>query len=211
MRICFIGDAAERPTCSSALDWRRGEGDGSADASSKWLGILLVADRCSFGSVRDSFSNSDQKHSVHTSLALTGVIHLLYFLPQVLQMATVRQVLTTIVSTISALLRDRLHAKRNHGFSFNGASTKHKPKLLDHVRDFGGDTPAAKVENYFFLWPIISPRSVRRSTRVRFFSITDVSNEMCGISQRCSAMNQIGFSVVIHCRGSNRARFTGRE
>ena len=198
MRICFIGDAAERPACSSALDWRRGEGDGSADASSKWLGILLVADRCSFGSVRDSFSNSNAKHWAHTPLALTGVSHLLYFLPQVLQMATVRQVLTTIVSTISALVRDRLHAKRNHGFSFNGASTKHKPKLLDHVRDFGGDTPAATGTNYFFcLWPSISPRNVRRSTRVRFFSIAGVSNEMCGISQRYSAMNQTGFSVVI--------------
>ena len=38
-----------------------------------------------------------------------------------------------------------------------------------------------------------------------------VSKEMCGISQRCSAMNQIGFSVVIQLRRSNRARFTGRE
>src|SRR6476646_1570768 len=37
------------------------------------------------------------------------------------------------------------------------------------------------------------------------------TNEMCGISQRCSAMNQIGFSVVIQLRSSNRARFTGRE
>ena len=52
---------------------------------------------------------------------------------------------------------------------------------------------------------------VRRSSRVRFFSIAGVSNEMCGISQRCSAMNQIGFSVVIQLRPSNRARFTGRE
>ena len=32
---------------------------------------------------------------------------------------------------------------------------------------------------------------------------------MCGISQRCSAMNQIGFSVGIQLRSSNRVRFTG--
>jgi hypothetical protein len=65
-------------------------------------------------------------------------------------------------------------------------------------RDFAGDTPATTVdESHFFLWPTISPSKVRRSTRVRFFCIAGVSNEMCGISQRCSAMNQTGFSVVI--------------
>ena len=63
--------------------------------------------------------------------------------------------------------------------------------------------------DYFFLWPTISPRTVRRSTRVRFFSVAGVSNEMCGISQRCSAMNQIGFSVVIQLRSPNRVRFSG--
>jgi len=40
------------------------------------------------------------------------------------------------------------------------------------------------------------------------FFIVDVSNEMCWISQRYSAMNQIGFSVVIQWRSSNRARFS---
>src|ERR1043166_8398685 len=94
---------------------------------------------------------------------------------------------------------------------FNPASNLHKPKLLDQVRDFAGETPAATGTNYLFLWPTISPRRVRRSTRVRFFSILGVSNEMCGISQRYSAMNQVGFSVVIQWRSSNRARFTGRE
>lgn len=49
----------------------------------------------------------------------------------------------------------------------------------------------------FFLWPTISPRTMRRSTRVRFFSIASVSSEICGISQRYSATNQVGFSVVI--------------
>jgi hypothetical protein len=204
MWICFIGDAAECPTCSSALDWRRGEGDGSADASSKWLGVLLVADRCSFGSVRDSFSNSNAKHWAHTPLALTGVSHLLYFLPQVLQMATVRQVLTTIASTYFGLAAGQTPAqKKTTASSFNGASNQHKLKLSNTLPEIRG--------NHFFLWPTISARSVRRSTRVRFFSIADVSNEMCGISQRYSAMNQIGFSVVIQCRSSNRERFTGRE
>ena len=61
---------------------------------------------------------------------------------------------------------------------FNATSNLHKPKLPDQVRDFAGDTPAATGTNYFFLWPSISPRSVRRSTRVRFFSIVRVSNEM---------------------------------
>jgi len=66
-------------------------------------------------------------------------------------------------------------------------------------------------KNYFFLCPTISPDMVRRSRRVRFFSIAGVSNEMCGISQRYSAMNHVGFSVVIQLTRSNRARFTGRE
>ena len=64
---------------------------------------------------------------------------------------------------------------------------------------------------YFFLWPIISPRTLRESSLVRFFLMLDVSSEMCGISQRCSAINQTGFSVVIQLRWSKRARFTGRE
>jgi len=64
-----------------------------------------------------------------------------------------------------------------------------------------GDTaPSLQGGNHFFLWPTISARIVRRSMRVRSFSIAGVSNEMCGISQRCSAMNQIGFSVVIQWR-----------
>ena len=78
-------------------------------------------------------------------------------------------------------------------------------------RDFAGDPPSPSSgvagrpattvdESHFFLWPTISPRSVRRSTRVRFLSIAGVSNEICGISQRYSAMNHIGFSVVIQCR-----------
>src|SRR5215831_5199916 len=65
--------------------------------------------------------------------------------------------------------------------------------------------------DYFVRWPTISARNVRRSRRVRFFAIAGVSNERCGISQRYSAMNQIGFSVVIQFLLSKRARFTGRE
>ena len=63
--------------------------------------------------------------------------------------------------------------------------------------------------NYLFLWPTISADIERRSSRVRFFSIAAVSSEMCGISQRCSATKQIGFSVLIQLRSSNRARFSG--
>ncbi len=87
----------------------------------------------------------------------------------------------------------------------NESLFQHKPKLSDQtlqlMRDLAGDTPATTVgTNYLFLWPTISPRNVRRSTRVRFFSIAGVRSRMCGISQRYSAMNQIGFSVVIQCR-----------
>jgi hypothetical protein len=41
--------------------------------------------------VLDSFCNSSLKHSAHTPLALTGVAHLLYFSPQVLQIAMARK------------------------------------------------------------------------------------------------------------------------
>ena len=60
-------------------------------------------------------------------------------------------------------------------------------------------------------WPTISPRTLRGSSRLRFFFMLDEISEMCGMSQRCSAINQTGFSVVIQLRRSNRARFTGRE
>jgi hypothetical protein len=90
--------------------------------------------------------------------------------------------------------------EKNHPFLFNGAFNQNKPKSLDHVRDFTGDTACHHRTNYLFLWPTISLRTVRRSTRVRFFSIAGVSNEICGISQRCSAMNQVGFSVAIQLR-----------
>ena len=73
---------------------------------------------------------------------------------------------------------------------FNGLWNfqRHLSKLVDsHFTRF--------PRRLFFLWPTISPRTVRRSTRVRLFSIAGVSNERCGISQRCSAMNQIGFSA----------------
>ena len=70
---------------------------------------------------------------------------------------------------------------------------------------------AITILGYFFLCPNISPRMVRGSRRVRRFSIAGVSSEMCGISQRCSAMNQIDFSVAIQWRRSKRARLTARE
>ena len=45
---------------------------------------------------------------------------------------------------------------------FNAASNLHKPKSLDLAQStFAGDTPATTGTNYFFLWPSISPRSVR--------------------------------------------------
>src|SRR4029077_11307193 len=78
---------------------------------------------------------------------------------------------------------------------FNGLWNfqRHLSKLVDsHFTLF--------PRRLFFLWPTISPRTVRRSTRVRFFSVAGVSNEMCGISQRYSAINQVGFSVVIQFR-----------
>src|SRR5437899_11871345 len=80
------------------------------------------------------------------------------------------------------------------------------------------DAPGARLmrtkqqdDAHFFLWPIISPRTLRGSSRVRFLFMLGVSNEMCGISQRCSAINQTGFSVVIQLRRSKRTRFTGRD
>ncbi len=79
--------------------------------------------------------------------------------------------------------------------------TKSKVQSVSHfLRITGSTTPATAATFYFFLWPTISPSNVRRSTRVRRFSIAGVSNEMCGISQRYSAMNQIGFSVLIQFR-----------
>ena len=84
--------------------------------------------------------------------------------------------------------------KETFRFSFSGGFEIDKRNSLNPVRHF------ACGENYFFRWPTISPDIVRRSSRVRFFSIAGVSNETCGISQRCSAMNQIGFSVVIQLR-----------
>src|SRR2546425_5672243 len=36
-----------------------------------------------------------------------------------------------VVSPISALSREGLRVRGNHGFSFNGASNQHKPKLGD--------------------------------------------------------------------------------
>ena len=47
----------------------------------------------------------------------------------------------------------------------------------------------------------------RASSRVRFFFIAGASNETCGISKRCSAINQTGLSVVIQFKRSKRARF----
>src|SRR5206468_10927501 len=82
-----------------------------------------------------------------------------------------------------------------------------------HLRQSFGAAgwPATMDENHRVLWPTISPDIVRRSTRARFLSIDGVSSEMCGISHRCSAMNQTCLSVVIQLRSSKRARFTGRE
>src|SRR5206468_7858749 len=85
------------------------------------------------------------------------------------------------------------------------------PKPTRETRALPNPQSGVCGTNYFLRWPIISPRSVRRSTRVRFFSIAVVSNEMCGISHKYSAMNQTGLSVVIQLRSSKRARFTGRE
>ena len=45
----------------------------------------------SIGATTASLVNSASKHSRQTPLALTGVVHLLYFFPQVLQIATVKQ------------------------------------------------------------------------------------------------------------------------
>jgi hypothetical protein len=42
------------------------------------------------GSGLGAVSNANSKHSVQIPFALTGVVHLLYFFPQVLQMAIVR-------------------------------------------------------------------------------------------------------------------------
>jgi hypothetical protein len=50
----------------------------------------------SFGLASGSFSNPDSKHARHTPLALTGVVHLLYLFPQVLQMAMAVAGLTRI-------------------------------------------------------------------------------------------------------------------
>src|ERR1700730_10278022 len=70
---------------------------------------------------------------------------------------------------------------------------------------------ARNLHRSFFRWPTISLSQVRRSTRVRCFSKPRVSKGWCGMSQRYSAINQIGFSKVIQWRLSNRARFTGFE
>lgn len=46
----------------------------------------------SFSSGLGAVPNSNSKHSVQIPFALTGVVHLLYFFPQVLQMDIVRYV-----------------------------------------------------------------------------------------------------------------------
>src|ERR1700730_8622417 len=58
--------------------------DGSTNCSTAALSEI---DGCSCAFASDSFANSDSKQSRHTPLALTGVVHLLYFFPQDLQMA----------------------------------------------------------------------------------------------------------------------------
>jgi len=103
-----------------------------------------------------------------------------------------------------------LHCLLNHSGDFPSPNsllpaTSRAPlleavELVDHRGVFG-----------FFRWPTISPLTVRGSTLVRRFSAPRGNNGVCGISHRCSAMNQIGLSVVIQLRSSNRARFTGRE
>src|ERR1700719_1614454 len=50
----------------------------------------------------------------------------------------------------------------------------------------------ARGAHAFFRWPTISLAQVRASTRVRFFSRPRLSNGWCEMSQRYSAINQIG-------------------
>jgi len=96
------------------------------------------------------------------------------------------------------------HTKRRENLSGNAEIGVIHMRRLDGLWNFQRHL-SKLVDSHFtrsqgvyrFLWPTISPLRVRRSTRVRFFSIAGVSNEMCGISQRYSAMNQIGLSVII--------------
>jgi len=55
-------------------------------------GAICTAGTCSSGWASGSLFNSVWKQSPHSPRALTGVVHLLYFLPQALQKDTVRQV-----------------------------------------------------------------------------------------------------------------------
>ena len=71
-------------------------------------------------------------------------------------------------------------------------------RLLDREQPGKGEIiqasgEALELDAALVLASIISPRIDRRSMRVRFFSIAGVSNEMCGMLQRCSAINQIGY------------------
>jgi hypothetical protein len=99
-----------------------------------------------------------------------------------------------------ALFRVGLSVKRTIPSCLTALSTKTSPNRSIRFAILQANTACHHRRNYLFLWPTISPRSVRRSTRVRFFSIAGVSSEMCGMSQRYSAMNQIGFSAVIQFR-----------
>jgi hypothetical protein len=54
------------------------------------VGTISSADKSSSNVSSRSLFNSDSKHSAHIPRALTGVAHLLYFFPQVLQKAMIR-------------------------------------------------------------------------------------------------------------------------
>ena len=92
------------------------------------------------------------------------------------------------------------HAKRRKNLSGDPEIGVIHVRLLNGRRNFQRHLSKLVASHFtrfpcrlFFLWPTISPRTVRWSTRVRFFSIAGFSNEMCGISQRYSAMNQTRF------------------
>jgi hypothetical protein len=55
------------------------------------IGTISSADKSSSDVTSRSLFNLDSKQSAHNPRALTGVVHLLYFVPQVLQMAMIRQ------------------------------------------------------------------------------------------------------------------------
>src|SRR5579859_5965765 len=79
------------------------------------------------------------------------------------------------------------------------------------AQDYVVEKAESNRKLYFNLLPNNPASNDLLSMRLRLLTCAGLRTRVCGISQRYSAINQTGFSVVIQWSESKRARFTGRE